>query len=169
MILSELKVYVNLLTSIPLNQIVFGRNGYDRTNLNWSGAHIDELAILPVGKHDDFNEVTEIRTLTTSYNGVFTIDFYGNAGSDTVNLYGNNALENSSTFFNMQGSLESYEWQRDNDIRISHSERIINLKAFAKGSNQDRYQVELKANFTKSTSITTKRIDTANITFINEE
>lgn len=158
MILAELKTLVNALTGIQSSFIVFSRNGYDRKNLNWSGAHIDELAILPVGRHEDYDEDTEEQTLTTQYNGTFTIDFYGD-----------NALANSTKFINSQHSLASYEWQRDNNIRISHANRITNLKAIDNYSNMDRYQVEFKANFYMSTVISTKRIDTAVHSFLNEE
>lgn len=158
MIRAELKAYVNALTNIPLTYIAYNKNGYDRTNLNWNGAHIEDLAIVPTGKSDDFNGDTEVRTLSTSYEGDFIIDFYGDKG-----------LENATTFLNMQNSEVDYEWQRDNSIRISHANRITNIKTYDKGANQDLYQVELKANFTKSTTVTTKRIDTAIHEFLKED
>jgi hypothetical protein len=151
MILPELKAYAGLLTGVQANFIVYGRNGYDRKNLNWSGIHIDELAIIPTGKNQDFDEDAETMTYVSGYSGAFTFDFYGQ-----------NALANAVLFTNLQASQASYEWQRDNGIGVSHASRIINLKAFDRNSNMDRYQVELKSNFNKSTVVATKRIDTLN-------
>lgn len=151
MILTELQDYVNTLTAIDVRFITFGREGYNRKNINWNGVVIDQLAMIPTGRTEDFDGTSESLTFTSGYNGTFTLDFYGQE-----------SLANASLFVNMQASLLGYEWQRDNAIRISHTNRIINLKILDKNSNQDRYQVELKANFNKSTTISTLRIDTLN-------
>lgn len=155
MITDTLATYTKDLLTFNPSLIVIGRENANKVDSGKNYIVIDELFSIPEGRSNDFDGDTEEQTLSVLMKGDFTIDFHGE-----------DARANAVKWVALHGSQKGYELQRDLELTVYHATSFRDLKLLEGSQYKNRYQIEIKLQYTITETIETLRIDTAQTTLI---
>ena len=155
-ILKKIATFTASLLQYRATLIYIARLNANRDNTLKDYIVVDNIFNLPIGKFIQYDGVNEIQKVSTRFLGSFQILFYGT-----------DALPNSIKWQNLLASEASFELQRSLGITIYRTSSHNNLR-IEDGTNYDNlYQCDFKVKYDETTEIPTLRIDTADISFIN--
>lgn len=157
-VLIQIAIYVRDLLDYDESLIKFGRYNGELDGTDTGYIVVDELASVPAGRTEVFDEDAE----SMEYGRQMVGDF-------TVNFYGDDAYTNAKQFQILGMSQAGYELQRDLGIAVYHPTNATDLKFLSGTQYANRYEVELKVQYRESVAVDTLRIDTAEITVLNNK
>lgn len=158
MILETIAGYIKDLLTYDASLIVLGRLNFDKVTTTGNYIVLDELVSTPLGTNYEFDGTLEKETISVPMSGDFTIDFHGST-----------ARANAVKLLATQKGQKSYELQRDAGIKVQHAQSLTDLKALEGSQFNDRYQVAISVIYNETVVIDTLRIDTAEVTIINNK
>ena len=150
--------YVTSLLSYPAEQVLIGRENFNKPDSEVDYVVVDELTSTPISSVYNYDGVAEQEKITTIIRLEVTLDFYGN-----------NAQANALKLQSLQKSQQSYELQRDLGFQVCHVSAMTNLKQVEGLQYSNRYQLALRVVGHDTQIVNTLRIDEAVTTFINDK
>lgn len=150
---NDILVSIARVTQAMLNYnpdlILIGRENATQENFSNNYIVIDHLASTPTSKPKrsyDYNN--ELETFTTTMQGTFTIEFYGN-----------DAILNHIDFINLIGNQESRYQQKLEDIVIFDASSTNNRKMQTTSRTYERYEVEIVVQYVIKSEVERLRIE----------
>ena len=151
--------YVTGLLAVDPTTVIIGRENFNRFSFGDDFIIVDSLALgIPVGRSQSFDGDTERETYNARFNGTFTLDFYGDTASQTA-----------YKFTLLQASRLSFELSRDIGLTMNYVSNIRDLRSIEGSQQNNRMQAELMIGYEEQVIIDTLRIDTAQVTFLNDK
>lgn len=156
--LVQLAKFTRDLLGVDETTIKLGRQNFEDLTLSDDLIIVDSINYSRQASMKKFDSDAEEMTHTTNQLGDFTINFYGSS-----------AFENVTLFDTLKNSQAAWELQRSYGITVYNDTTITNLKQLTGKRYNERYELGLKVRFNFSTTIETLRIDSADITFLNDK
>jgi hypothetical protein len=157
-ILNKVRDFTIQLLNYDESLIVLGRKNWKREDVTVNLIVIDGINRTPYGTFKQWDEESEIETISTRYVGDFQILFYGD-----------NAAENASTWRNMLMSELAFTLQSQLGITIKRTTSSNDLRIEDGTDFNNLFQADFKVVYDEQTEISTLRLETAEVQFLNDK
>ena len=156
-ILVTIADYITDLMSVDADKVLVGRENATQETFSNDYIVVDTLATTPNSHSREYDWDNEVETRTTSLQGSFTIEFYGD-----------NAEVNANKFVNIQSSQLGKDLQKQYNITLYRPSSINNLKQQAGNKYFNRFEIEIKIQYNQSFEIDTLRIEEIPVEYTQE-
>ena len=138
------------------NLVIIARQGFKKANNTTNYIVIDNIVSSAIGKFRLFDGDTEEMKYTTRYAGNFQALFYGEEAESV-----------SGRWCNMIDSELSRALQRQHSLSVLNPSTLNNIKVEDGSSFNNLYVVEFNVKYDIATVVPMRRIDTAELEFID--
>ncbi|WP_373073907.1 hypothetical protein [Sulfurimonas sp.] len=157
MILVTLAEYITELMSFDADKVIVGRENGNQKIFSNDYIVVDTLSVLPQAHGREYEYDTEIETRRTSFQGTFTIEFYGP-----------NSETNAYKFTNIQSAQAGKDLEKSKNITVYRPSSLNNLKQQLGNKYFDRIEIEILVQYNQSFEIDTLRIEEIPVEYTQE-
>lgn len=138
--------------------VILGRNNINYEDFGELLIVIDTLTSTAVGNTPSYDGESEVHNYSSLY-----------ASPCTINVYGNNASGIADRLVQLIQSEKCKDLQYQHQITVYNATSITDLGFLAGSQYNERYEIALNAQLTKSVDVETLRIDTPVFQFLNSQ
>lgn len=156
--LKQLAMFIRDLMLVDEQSIRIGRENYDK---DFQGLQIvvDSLGqSVRLSTGETFDDIIEEIVYYQQWRSPCTVDFYGEG-----------SFAAATKFSLLLQSMNGYELQRDSGLTVYSAGGLTDVKALTGAQYSSRYQLALNVQYSISTKVDTLRIDTAQVSIINDK
>lgn len=157
MILVTLAEYITALMSFDTTKVIVGRENGTQEIFSNDYIVVDNLNTTPKAHGREYDWDEEVETRRTSFEGKFTIEFYGD-----------NAETNANKFINIQSSQLGKDLEKSKNITIYRPSSVNNLKPTLGNKYFNRIEIEILVQYNQSFEIDTLRIEEIPVEYTQE-
>lgn len=158
MILERIAEFITAIVEHNPAKVIIGRTNYVNIDFNDDIILVDMLASTPLGRSNQYDPITETFSYKTLMKATITVSFFGD-----------NALDNAIKAITMLESEEAINSARVNDITYLFPSRIQNTGRLTGSEHNEKYEIEMGVQYVYESLRSVLRVDTAQITFLNDK